>query len=89
MSRRYSESDQQKLVRDTLADFRAKGIDARSIAALHPGGVQETLKRMNSDLSRVRDQSQEQVAQRRADHRKTVRESNARVREEAKRFKGQ
>lgn len=85
--RRYSAQDQHKMVQDSLADFRAKGIDARAISPLHPGGVVETIKTMKKELSSVRDQSQEQTERSRRKHQQAVKEGNARVTEEARKFK--
>lgn len=62
----YSQSDQQKRVRDTLADLRAKGVDAQQIHSVHPGGMNETLKHLTKNVSAVRDQSQEQTAKNRS-----------------------
>jgi hypothetical protein len=59
--KRYSKEDQQKRTADKLADFRAKGIDAQQIHAVHPGGMNETLKHITQNISAVRDQSQEQT----------------------------
>jgi hypothetical protein len=59
--KRYSREDEAKRTRDTLADLRAKGIDAREIHAIHPGGMKETLKHLTQNISCVRDQSQAQT----------------------------
>lgn len=58
--RRYSESDRRKIVQDRLANLRARGIDARQIHSLHPGGVEESLREIERDIPWARDQSQEQ-----------------------------
>lgn len=60
-SKRYSPGDQQKRIRDRLANLRANGVDAHEIHPVHPGGVDEALKILESDLGSTRDQSQEQI----------------------------
>ena len=59
---RYSESDERRRTEDRLADLRAKGIDARQIKSLVPGGTDAALKHLEQNISQVRDQSQEQTA---------------------------
>lgn len=58
--KRYNQDDQQKKIRDDLADMRAKGVDAHEMHSLHPGGAMEALKEMKDNIGAVRDQNQQQ-----------------------------
>lgn len=84
--KRYSPSDMAKMTRDKLADYRAKGIDARQIAPTHPGGLRETLKTIDQELGATRDQSQEQIGRAQQRHDKAVKEGREKCREMARKY---
>jgi hypothetical protein len=61
MAKRYSKTDQSKMVNDRLQEMHAKGvIDYGTFTPLHPGGAVEAIKVMEQDAHSTRDQSQEQ-----------------------------
>ena len=70
MSREFKGDDLRKMTQDSLADLRAKGVDAQEIHSVHPEGLQAALNHMKKNLSAVRDQSQEQTARNREGMRK-------------------
>ncbi len=55
-------SDLDKYRRDQLAELRARGVDARDITPMHPGGEVETFRQLRGEIGATRDQSQEQIA---------------------------
>lgn len=61
--KRYSSDDQQKMIRDKAADWRAKGIDAVDVNILHPGGTLEGIRSIEKDLGYTREQAQSQQEQ--------------------------
>jgi len=62
-SKRYSQADRQKMIRDNMAELRGKGVDAQTICTDHPGGAEAHTKEMlhASNIGKARDQSQQQT----------------------------
>lgn len=73
MAKRYSNSDQQKMLRDTLGELTAKGADAQLGKIVHPGGITEGCKQLRQNERAVIDQSQEQTEKNREHMRRTQR----------------
>jgi hypothetical protein len=58
--RRYSPSDQAKMVRDGFADLRARGVDAQGGQIVHPAGVKAGLRELQREVGSLQDQAGEQ-----------------------------
>ena len=56
--RRYSPDDQQKMMRDFMADARAKGADFQQAHVTSPDGITGAIKEMKHDMGYTVAQSQ-------------------------------
>lgn len=59
------EHDNFKRVQDSLAEFRAKGLDVTEVTPIMPGGISESIRYIKNNFSQVKDQAQEQQRKRR------------------------
>jgi hypothetical protein len=60
-SKRYSKSDQQKILRDTMNKLNARGADFKDCWPTHPDGTMGVVKELKKDPSYVIAQSQAQT----------------------------
>jgi hypothetical protein len=77
--KRYSPEDERKRTADRLDSLRGKGIDARDVHPLHPGGMGEVLRQMESDPAAFRDQSQAQTERNTESGKKAVKNARKRL----------
>lgn len=59
--KRYSKSDQQKMLRETMSNLNARGADFQDCWPTHPEGVMGVVKELQKDPAFVVAQSQAQT----------------------------